>query len=462
MNELPHNLDVEQAILGALLKDINHSLCRQALDLLSENSWYSMVNRSLFKLIKERAEKKEKVDYVTITDELEKRGDIDMHGGFVYIAELIRNLPSIANLLAYVEIANESAHTRDLIKMAYSVIDQASNATPGEIISMVEGEVKRIGSTQTGKAAKHISEFGNGWLDDFERRKENGGAINGLVTGITDLDQRLSGFDNEALIVLAGRPSMGKTLLAQTILDNVGGAQQKHCLFFSMEMSEKQVYERFISKASNLCANTIRSAQDLTNEDWGRLSEGMKRVNDSKIYVDTDPKLAVEQIRARIRRQISINGKQALIVIDYLGLMKLPKADRHDIAIGDITSSLKNIAKEVQTPILLLVQANREMDKTARPTMSNLKDSSAIEADADVVMFVHREEVNDPETELKGVTELIIAKDRHNDGNGTVYLVKTNGGFSSMDNDSISDLKYKEEVRKKPQQKQRGYSRGAA
>jgi replicative DNA helicase len=337
--------------------------------------------------------------------------------------------------------------------MSYLVIEQANNSTPNDLIELIENNLKQFNEKQTGKSAHHISEFGENWLNEFEKRGERGGSVSGLETGITDLDDRLCGFDKESLIVLAGRPSMGKTLLAQTILDNVGGVQQKNCLFFSMEMSDKQVYERFISKASNVCAKSIRSAKGFSNEDWGRLNSGIQFINKSKIYVDVDPRLSVSQIRARVRRQISKHGELGLVVIDYLGLMKLPNASRHDIAIGEVTSSLKNLAKEVQTPILLLVQANRDLDKVKRPTMSNLKDSSSIEADADVVMFVHREEVNDPDTELKGVTELIIAKDRHNDGNGTVYLVKTNGGFNSMDINEIADLKHREEVKNKPRKK---------
>jgi len=457
-NELPHNLEAEQALLGALISDVNNSLCRQALDITNENSFYTLAHRTLFACINDLYTKKETVELLTVDDYLTKKGLIDQCGGFVYIAELLRSFTSISNILAYVELINKTATMRELVKLSYQVIEQSSCENPNEIIEFIEQNIKALGQQQTGKTAHHISDFGDAWLDDFEQRQNCGGKIKGLTTGIDDLDERLGGFDDEALIVLAGRPSMGKTLLAQTILDNVGGKQQQNALFFSMEMSDKQVYERFISKASNVCANTIRSAKNLTDENWGRLNQGMQFVNNSQIYVDTDPKLAVAQIRARVRRQIAKRGKQALIVIDYLGLMKLPKADRHDIAIGEVTSELKNLAKEVRTPILLLVQANRDLDKTKRPTMSNLKDSSAIEADADVVMFVHRQEVNDPETALKGVTELIIAKDRHNDGNGTVYLVKTNGGFNSMDMNSVADLYHQEEQRKNPRRKNNTYS----
>ena len=456
-NEPPHNKEAEQSILGALLSDVNYGLCRQALDLLTQESFYISSHAKIFSLIKAKAESKQVVDLINITEALEVSGDIEFCGGFVYIAELIRNNISKSHILSYVELVNKYAATRSILKMSYQVIEQASNSSPSDLISFIDSSLKDIGSTQTGKSSFHISEFGENWLNAFEERGKQGGLITGLETGITDLDERLCGFDKESLIILAGRPSMGKTLLAQTILDNVGGYQQKTCQFFSMEMSDKQVYERFVSKASNVCAQSIRSAKNFSNEDWGRLNSGIQHVNKSKIYVDVDPKLSVDQIRARVRRQISKHGSLGLIVIDYLGLMKLPKADRHDIAIGEVTSALKNLAKEIQTPVLLLVQANRDLDKAKRPTMSNLKDSSSIEADADVVMFVHREEVNNPDTELKGVTELIIAKDRHNDGNGTVYLVKTNGGFNSMDEQAVAELHHKEETKNAP--KRRGYAK---
>lgn len=455
-NEPPHNFEAEQSVLGALLSDVNYDHCRNALDLISSDVFYSMSHRLIFDTIKTKAEAKEKVDLLTITEHLEKSGKLDQCGGFVYIAELIRNVISKANIMSHVEIIKTSSVMRNVLEMAQNVINQHQTSTPSDLIEFMENRIKDIGFMDTGKSAMHISEVGAQWFDDFSEKERNGGVISGLSTGIEELDSRLSGFDLEGLFILAGRPSMGKTLLAQTIIDNVAGEQQKNCLFFSMEMSGKQVYERFVSKSSTVCPKKIRSANGLDDQDWARLTSGVKRVNDSRIYIHTDAKLTVQQIRARVRRQISMFGSLGLIVIDYLGIMGLPKADRHDIAIGQVTSALKSLAKEIKTPILLIVQGSRASDKAKRPTMGDLKDSSSIEADADVVMFVHREEILNPETELKGVTELIIAKDRHNDGNGTIYLSKVNGGFNSLDQQTVAEMCLREETKSAPS---RGYAK---
>lgn len=463
MISIPYSQEVEQSILGALLKDCNHTLCRETLDTLDVNAFYSQAHRKLFTKIKGLTDNKITVDLLTIVNEFERTNDLDSVGGFAYIHDLIKNLPSIANTKAYTDVLQTLAAKRGLITFAQALMESAGESDDiNELIDSAEMGIKAIAKQDSGKQLSHISDFGESWLNELDQRVQNKGRFTGLSTGIVDLDTRLAGFDDEALIVLAGRPSMGKTLLAQHILLNVGVDQNLPCTFFSMEMSDKQVYERFVSGLSNVCASKIRTA-DLDNEDWGRLSDGMGFLNKSNIYVDSDPKLSVAQIRARIRRQIAKKGKQGLIVIDYLGLMKLPKADRHDLAVGDVTSSLKNLAKEIKTPILLLAQANRAADQASRPTMSNIKDSSAIEADADVVMFVHREEVVNPDTELRGVTELIIAKDRHNDGNGTVYLVKQNGGFKPMEHNAVAEVFHKEEQRKNPVKKSRGYApKGAA
>ena len=458
LKEPLNNLNAEKSILGALLTDCNHSTSKQALDMMDSSALYLQSHRVIFDAIKTMAESKEVVDTISVTERLKASGTEAMSGGYYYISELPRSVTSLALTLVHVDIVNKIAIKRDIIRTAQQAIEHSENLEPSELIEMIENNLKSITSKDTGKEASHISDFGNDWLNKLDERVQSGGAISGLETGIAELDERLSGFDLEGLIVLAGRPSMGKTLLAQTIMDYVGGHAQKNCMFFSMEMSDKQVYERFISKASGVCPKKIRSGKGLNNEDWGRLTSGMGAVNASNIYVETDAKLSVGQIRARVRRHVAKKGYIGLIVVDYLGLMAMPKAASLTISIGEITSSLKSLAKEMGTPILLLVQGSRAMDKGGRPVMSDLKDSSSIEADADVVLFVHRQEVLDPDTELKGVTELIIAKDRHNDGNGTIYLSKMSGGFGALSVQEVAEMTQREEAKNMPAQ--RGYQRG--
>jgi len=455
--EPPHNQNAEKAILGALLTDSNNQSCRQTLDMMDSSAFYLQSNRVIFDTIKRMSQDDLHIDTITVTEKLKADGNENISGGYFYISELPRAVTSLALTTVHVNLVNKIATTREIITTAQQAIEHSESLDPNELIEMIENNLRAITSKDTGKEVSHISEFGENWADKLDERVNSGGAISGLETGISQLDERLSGFDLEGLIVLAGRPSMGKTLMAQTIMDFVGGKAQKNCLFFSMEMSDKQVYERFISKASGVCPKKIRSGKGLDDQDWGRLTTGMGHVNSSKIFVDTDAKLSVAQIRARVRRHASKNGNIGLIVIDYLGLMAMPKAASLTISIGEVTSALKSLAKEMKTPILLLVQGSRAMDKGGRPVMSDLKDSSSIEADADVVLFVHRQEVLDPDTELKGVTELIIAKDRHNDGNGTIHLTKCSGGFMEISEQEVAEMVHREETKNQPPQ--RGYAR---
>lgn len=453
----PHNHESEQVILASLLRDSGHQTCREVMDSVSSEDFYNRSHSVIYRAIKELSDKKINPDFVAIDDHLSKSNDNFDYGGLVYLAEMQRSFISHNMLSGAVATVKRTKSVRELLSISFTVNEQSNaGVEPEDIIRDIEEGIKEISSKSAAKDISHISDFGEQWLDEFERNIENRGGISGLATGIAELDERLSGFDREGLFVLAGRPSMGKTLLAQTIIENVSRRDSEQSMFFSLEMSGKQVFQRFVSKISGVCPKKIRSGVDVNNDDWGKIANAIEHLNASGIYLDTDQKLSVDQIRARVRRRINKAGKQSLIVIDYLGLMKKPKADRNDIAIGEITSSLKSLAKEIETPILLLVQGSRAMDKTKRPTMSDLKDSSSIEADADVVMFVHREEVVDPETELKGVTELIIAKDRHNDGNGTVYLKKVSGGFMTMNQDEVATLDHLENMRLKPVKK-KGY-----
>ncbi len=259
----------------------------------------------------------------------------------------------------------------------------------------------------------------------------------------------MGGLGEESLITVVGRPSHGKTLWSQAISKNVGVDQGKGVLFFSMEMSKTELYERFVSGVSNANPNNLRTAM-LDDETNGRISIGVDALQKSKIHYTCEPTQSLGQIRAKSRRHKNKNEDLSLIVIDYLGFIELEDAPRHDIAVGRITKGLKQLAKEIKVPIILICQASRNLDKATSPTMSDIKDSSSIEADSDVVIFVNRPEVSDPETELKGVTEIIIAKDRHNNGNGTIYMEKRNGSYTELSNEAMGALKMREDDRSKP------------
>lgn len=447
IREPSNNIDVEKQILGALIKDPTHSNCRETLDSLSDDDFYSRVHRLIYRTIKVLSENKIIADLITVTDELGKSGED--FGGFVYVADMNKQTTGPYNLPAYVSIVKKCAQLRNLsliISNASELINQSVDAN--EIIEQLDNALKDASMSSSGAELRHIKQVEGDWLDRLQERADRGGAISGLLTGIDELDERINGIGDESLVVVAGAPSMGKTLFCQTLAANIGVNQKKNVMFFSLEMSEIELFERFVSGVGNIPAKDLRSAR-LGDDGLGKAETAINHLRGSGIYITDQPKQSVGQIRAKVRRHKNKHPDLSCIFIDYLGLMKLGKADRHDIAIGNITRDLKELAKEVKVPIILCVQANR-YKAPFRPNMSNLKDSSCIEADADLIMFVHRQEVLEPETLLKGVTELIIAKDRHSDGNGTVYLEKINGAFIALSLEQVGRMQHEEGLRLNP------------
>ena len=444
-----NNTELEQQVLGLLLKDSTHTSSRETLDALSHNDFSNVAHREIFKTVKNMAENKKAIDLITAETELDLTGT--NYGGYVYLAELVRGAISMANMSAYVSGVKKASSLRELSSCLFNANELITQGmTAQDIIEQLTNDTKDISMNANGKQLQHISDATNSWFDILERRANSGGGVLGVKTGIDELDERLNGIDEESLVVVAGRPSMGKTLFCQCLAQNIAVDQKKNIMFFSMEMSKVQLYERFVSGLSNVSAQDLRRANIGSKETQGRIQDAVHHLDRSGIYFEDEPNQSVGQIRAKARRHKQKHPELSMIMIDYLGLMKLGKADRHDIAVGNITRALKELAKELKVPIILIAQANRGLDKASRPSMSNIKDSSAIEADADVIMFVHRQEVVEPETELRGLTELIIAKDRHNDGNGTVYLEKLNGTFRSLTVEQAGMMEAKEELRLNP------------
>ena len=448
LNEPIYNLEVEQQVLGLLIKDPTHSNSRETLDSLDVNDFYTRSHRGIFKTIKLMSEAKKEISLSLIEDSMETIG-FD-YGGFIYLAELMRGAIGIANMGAYATLVKKCARSRDLVSVlqnANGMIEQKTEVT--EVIEHLDNELKNISLHSSGKDLRHIRDLEGDFLDELDKRAARGGLIAGLSTGIDELDQKVNGIGDECLVVIAGSPSMGKTLFCQTIATSVAIDQKKNVMFFSMEMSENQVFERFVSGVGNVAPDKLKSAR-LDNEDFGRITDAVVELRASGLYITDEPKQSVGQIRAKVRRHKIKHPDLSAIFIDYLGLMKLGKADRHDIAIGNITRDLKELAKEMKVPVFLCVQSKRPQSVKDKPNMSSLKDSSCIEADADLIMFVHRQEIVEPETSLKGVTELIIAKDRHNDGNGTIYLEKCNGKFLALSMEAVARIQHDEESKSAP------------
>jgi replicative DNA helicase len=441
-------MEVEQQVLGLLIKDPTHSNSRETLDSLDANDFYARHHRSIFKTIKLMAENKKEISLALIENEME--GIEFDYGGFIYLAELMRGAIGISNMGAYATVVKKCARSRDLMAALINskeMIEQKTEVT--EVIEHLDNELKNISIHSSGKDLRHIRDLEGSFLDELEARAARGGSIAGLSTGIDELDRRVNGIGDECLVVIAGSPSMGKTLFCQTIATSVAVDQKKNVMFFSMEMSENQLFERFVSGVGNIRPDKLKSAR-LDNTELGRIDIAVRELRASGLYITDEPKQSVGQIRAKVRRHKIKHPDLSAIFIDYLGLMKLGKADRHDLAIGNITRDLKELAKEVKVPVFLCVQSKRPQNVKDKPNMSSLKDSSCIEADADLIFFVHRQEIVEPETTLKGITELIIAKDRHNDGNGTIYLEKANGTFNALSIEDAGRIEHQEQNKVNP------------
>lgn len=450
------NTQIECAVLGGLISDINCQESREVLDEVSETDFSELRNRYIFRFIKRMRENDLPVDALSLAEKLDDSDKLDRVGGFLYINGLPAQCASLSTLKLHAKNLSELRVKRELLEVSNQLNTMINDKMPNDsIITAIEEKLKDISLGSCGTDAKHIKDACGDWLDLLDKRVESGGGLNGLSTGFEQLDDRLGGLGDEALISVVGRPSHGKTLWSQALSQNVGVDQNKGVLFFSMEMSDVELYERFVSGVSNACPNKLRTAR-LDAETNGRISTGVNRLQDSEIYYTSEPTQSLGQIRAKARRHKNKHENLSLIVIDYLGLVELDSAPRHDLAIAKVTRGLKQLAKEIKVPIILICQANRNLDKAASPTMSDIKDSSSIEADSDVVIFVNRPEVADPETELKGVTEIIIAKDRHNNGNGTVYMEKINGRFVELSPESMGAMQMKEDERKNPPKQERG------
>lgn len=456
MVEPVYNLEIEQQVLGLLILDSTHGNSREAIDSLDATDFYSKTHGFIFKTIKSMLERKLEVNLPLLDTELENLKFVDV--GIIYLAEIMRNAFGISNMGSYVAVIKKCARSRDLASLLVNtgkMINQ--NSEVNDVIEHLGNELKNISISSSGKELRHIRDIEGDFLDELEARAERGGSIAGLSTGIDEIDQRINGVGDECLVVVAGSPSMGKTLFCQTLATSIAVDQRKNAMFFSMEMSEQSVFERFVSGIGNINPASLKSAR-LDKTELGKIDSAVRELRNSGLYITDEPKQSVGQIRSKVRRHKIKNPDLSAIFIDYLGLMRLGKADRHDIAIGNITRDLKELAKEMKVPVFLCVQSKRPQNVKDRPNMSSLKDSSCIEADADIVMFVHRQEIIEPETSLKGVTELIIAKDRHNDGNGTVYLEKCNGSFKALSMEAVARLQHEEESRNKPEPKQRGFN----
>ncbi|WLG95316.1 replicative DNA helicase [Pseudomonas sp. FP198] len=421
----PHSIEAEQAVLGGLMLDNN--AWERVLDQVSDGDFYRHDHRLIFRAIARLADQNMPIDVVTLAEQLDKEGQTSQVGGLGYLGELAKNTPSVANIKAYAQIVRERATLRQLIGISTEIADSAFNPegrTAAEILDEAERQIFQIAEARpkTGGPVS-VNDLLTKAIDRIDTLFNTDNAITGLSTGYTDLDEKTSGLQPSDLIIVAGRPSMGKTTFAMNLVENAVLRSDKAVLVYSLEMPGESLIMRMLSSLGRIDQTKVRSGQ-LEDDDWPRLTSAVNLLNDRKLFIDDTAGISPSEMRARTRRLVREHGDIAMIMIDYLQLMQIPgsSGDNRTNEISEISRSLKALAKEFNCPVVALSQLNRSLEQrpNKRPVNSDLRESGAIEQDADVIMFVYRDEVYHPETEHKGIAEIIIGKQR----NGPIGFIR--------------------------------------
>lgn len=435
----PHSLEAEQSVLGGLM--IDNERWDNVSERVTAEDFYSRPHRTIFSQMQRLLELGKPIDLITLSEALEQNAELDSVGGFAYLAELSKNTPSAANINAYADIVRERAVVRDMIKVANEIADAGfdpQGRTSEDLLDFAESRVFQIAETRANKdegpkAIEAILEETVEKIEQLYQKPHDG--VTGVSSGYQDLDKKTAGLQKSDLIIVAARPSMGKTTFAMNLCENAVMTEEKPVLIFSLEMPGNQIMMRMLASLSRVDQTRIRTGQ-LDDEDWARISSTMGILLEKRnMYIDDSSGLTPTEVRSRARRIYREHGGLSLIMIDYLQLMRVPSlSENRTLEIAEISRSLKALAKELQVPVVALSQLNRSLEQRAdkRPVNSDLRESGSIEQDADLIMFIYRDEVYHESSDLKGVAEIIIGKQR-NGPIGTVRLT-FNGQWSRFDN----------------------------
>ena len=437
----PHSTEAEQAVLGGIM------LSNQHWDGIAERviaeDFYTFAHKAIFQTMEELMRNQSPIDLITLDQALKAKGISDSVGGFAYLADLSNNTPNAINILAYAEIVREKAILRELIAVGNRIAEN-SYSPKGKDIKMVldeaEREVfaiaeKRSSSTEGPQNVISVLESTIARIETLGKL-ENHNGVTGVTTGFVELDKKTAGLQPSDLIIVAARPSMGKTTFAMNLCENAAMASDKPVLVFSLEMPAEQIMMRMIASLARVDQTKIRTGQNLDETEWSKIASvfGMFKQKNN-LYIDDSSGLTPTELRSRARRVYRENNGLSMIMVDYLQLMRAPAfSDNRTLEIAEISRSLKALAKELEVPVIALSQLNRTLEQRAdkRPVNSDLRESGSIEQDADLIMFIYRDEVYNDNSEDKGVAEIIIGKQR----NGPIGRVRLafNGQFSRFDN----------------------------
>ncbi len=425
----PHSIEAEQSLIGGLLLD-NTAWDRIA-DQVSESDFYRDDHRRIFRHIARLIEYGKPADVVTVFESIEKSNEVDATGGMTYLAEIADSTPSAANIRRYAEIVRERAVLRKLVTVGDEIATGALNPSGRDAKQLLdEAEAKIFEIAEAGaRGGSGFVTIQSTLAQTVDRIQElydrdNPSDITGVPTGFIDLDMKTAGLQGGDMIIVAGRPAMGKTTFALNIAEHVAVEQGLPVAIFSLEMPSTQLAMRFISSIGRIDQHKLRTGR-LNDDDWGRLTMALGKLHEAPIHIDETGSINSIDLRARARRLArQYGGKLGLIVIDYLQLMSSPReGENRATEISEISRSIKSLAKELSVPIIALSQLNRSLEQrpNKRPVMSDLRESGAIEQDADIIVFLYRDEVYNPDSAEKGLAEAIIGKHR-NGPTGTVQL----------------------------------------
>jgi replicative DNA helicase len=410
----PQNLEAETSVLGAVLLE-NEALNR-VLEILQEDDFYRNAHRRIFSAILHLYEHSEPVDLITLSEILKTRGELDDVGGVEYLNSLANAVPTAANISYYAKIIKEKAILRKLINRATEIVSQSysNSGDVDEFIDQAERTIFEISEDRVRPSFYPIKDLIKSSFKTIERLYEKRQLITGVPTGFQRLDELTSGLQPSDLIIIAGRPSMGKTALALNIAQNASVQASIPAAIFSLEMSKEQLALRMLCSEAKVDAHRLRGGF-LSEADWPRLTRAAGSLSEAPLFIDDTPGLSALEMRAKTRR-LKIEHNLGLVIVDYLQLMRgRASADSREQEISDISRSLKALAKELSIPVIALSQLNRRVEERGdkRPQLSDLRESGAIEQDADVILFLYREEVYNKSEENRGKAELIIGKQRN-------------------------------------------------
>ncbi len=438
LKQPPHSIDAEQSVLGGLLLD--NERWETISGTVFESDFYSRAHQLIFKSAKTILDAGQPLDLITLSEHLESRELLEQSGGFAYLADMVKQTPSAANINAYAKIVRDRAVVRKLIGVANEIADAGydpQGKEPDELLNMAESKVFAIAEENMGESEgpESLDTVLSKTVDKIEELFQSPhDGVTGVSTGFGDLDKKTAGLQSSDLIIVAARPSMGKTTFAMNLCENAVMKQDKPVLIFSLEMPSSQLMMRMLASFSRVDQTKIRTGE-LDDEDWARIASTISLLKERKMYIDDSSGLTPTDIRSRARRIAREHGGVSMIMIDYLQLMRVPGlSENRTLEIAEISRSLKALAKELNVPVVALSQLNRSLEQRAdkRPVNSDLRESGAIEQDADVIMFIYRDEVYNPDSPQKGTAEIILGKQR----NGPIGSVRLTfqGRFSRFDN----------------------------